>query len=469
MQLNLRNISGMNVLIMGLGLNGGGIESAAFFARQKAKVLVTDLKSEKELASPLSTLSQFKNITYRLGEHKIEDFKNADLVIKNPAVKFKGNKYLEMAKWVESDISIFSSLSKAPILAITGTKGKSFTSTALHYGLTSQGYNAFLAGNIGKSPLKFLQETNENTPVVLELSSWQLADLLNCNSFSPHIAIITQIMRDHQNWYANMEDYVKDKSIIYKRQTQDDYLILNYDNPWTRAMAKDAKAKIFWYSAQPLPDGLEGAFLDDCENGFLKIYNNKQMEEICILKEPLKVRGISAKQNLLGSALALYLMNIEKEKIESVVKNFSGLEHRMELFFTSPSGISFYNDSAATIPEATCTALASFKKKPILITGGTDKNLEVEILSKNACKAKKIFILKGIATNKMISAFNAKNIAYEGPYDNLKDLLLELKKTAQKGDEVLLSPASSSFELFENEFDRGAKFKKIVKELFSEQ
>ena len=466
MQLRLENINGMKVLIMGLGLNGGGCESAAFFARHGADVLVTDLKSERELASSVSSLSNFANITFRLGEHRIEDFRWADLVIKNPSVRISGNKYLQEAKWIESDISIFASLANAPIFAITGTKGKSFTSTALHYCLESLGFKAFLAGNIGCSPLKFLHEVSPSTPVVLELSSWQLADLKFCEHFAPHLAIVTPIMKDHQNWYSNMESYVQDKSLICKRQKSSDFLIVNYDDEWGAKIAKDAKAQLFWYSTHTLPKGLNGAFFDDAGRGCIRICNNEVCNEACILEERLKVHGNASRQNLLNVALALYLLNIEKEKIKKTTASFSGLEHRMELFFTSESGVSFYNDSAATIPEATCSALSYFRKKPILITGGTDKNLDFEVLAKNAHKAKNIFLLKGSATEKMIPLFRNEGVRFEGPYDCLKDLLIALKDKIEEKDEVVLSPASSSFELFKNEFDRGLKFKNLVKELF---
>lgn len=460
--MKLEDIKNLKVTIMGLGLNGGGLMSAKFFAEYGANVTVTDIKSEEELKPSIQALKDIENIRFVLGRHDIEDFETADLVIKNPVVKKVGNKYLEKAKWIESDISIFLKLSKAPILAITGTKGKSSTTKALHYGLTLLGYKAFLGGNIGCNPLSFLKETNEKTPVVLELSSWQLRDLKDCLEFKPHIAIVTPIMKDHQNWYSSMEEYVADKSIIFQNQSEKDFLILNYDDEWGHKMASKAHSNIFWYSTKPLPQNLKGCFLEK-DGGVFQENENKTS----LMASDLKVKGEKSRANLLNASLALFLLGNEPKKIIDVMKNAQTPEHRMEFFFKSRNNVSFYNDSAATIPEATSAAILSFEKPPILITGGTDKDLEFSPLAKELSKVKAIFLLRGSATNKLIPLLNEKDISYFGPYNNLDELLLSLKEKLQDGDEVVFSPASSSFELFKNEFDRGNSFKEKVTKLFS--
>ena len=460
--MKLEDIKNLKVTIMGLGLHGGGLTSARFFARYGASVTVTDLKTENELKPSIEALKDIKNIRFVLGRHSIEDFEEADLVIKNPIVKKEGNKYLEKAKWIESDISVFLKLTNAPILAITGTKGKSSTAKALHYGLTSLGYNAFLGGNIGCNPLSFLEKTNEGTPIVLELSSWQLRDLKDCHEFKPHLAIITPIMKDHQNWYQSMEEYVKDKSVIFQNQSKKDFLILNYDDEWGKKMATKANPNIFWYSASPLPQNLKGVFLEKNEGFFQE--NGKL---VSLMANDVKVKGEKSRANLLNASLALFLLGKEKEKIIDVMKNFVGLEHRMEFFFKTKNGISFYNDSAATIPEATCVAISSFETPAILITGGTDKNLDFTPLAKEIGKVKNIFLLRGSATNHLVLLLDESGISYFGPYNSLDDLLLSLKEKLKGGEDVVFSPASSSFELFKNEFDRGNSFKEKVIKLFS--
>ena len=491
MKLKLENIKGMKVLVMGLGLNGGGLDNARFFAQYGAEVIVTDLKNEVQLASSVAALCEFKNIQFHLGYHEKKDFLNADLVIKNPAVKRQGNEYLDCAKRIESDISLFAQLSSSPIIAVTGTKGKSFTATAIHYCLSKLGKKTFLAGNMGISPLRYLASATEDALFVLELSSWQLADLEYCKDFHPHIAIITPIMKDHQNWYGNMTSYLKDKSIIFKNQNEKDFLILNYDDKWSKTFTSDCKSRLFWYTkeAKNIEENkcFRCAYIDDEGNGILATEDG---ECVRLIEEPIKVKGIEAKQNLMNAAVAAYLIGFEPNCIADVMKNFEGLEHRMECFFKTKNNISFYNDSAATIPEASCVALSaflsgntsisrtnmgmstnSFADHPIWITGGTDKMLDFSPFATVAKNAKKIFLLKGSATEKMIKVFEDCNVSYQGPYENLETLLSEVKRQIEKGEivageNVVFSPASASFELFKNEFDRGNTFKRLVKDMF---
>ena len=221
----IEDIAGKHVVVMGLGLNGGGEASVRFLLKHGAYVLVTDMKTAEQLAPTIKSISEDRELdksrlTYRLGEHKIEDFENADCVIKNPGVKYDGNKFLAAARAIETDISLFLHFTKAPIIAVTGSKGKSSTVSAIYYGLREAGFEAFLGGNITVSPLTFLEKTSGTTPVVLELSSWQLADLHGRKALKPHIAIITKIIPDHQNFYHSMLAYVADKKLIYADQTK---------------------------------------------------------------------------------------------------------------------------------------------------------------------------------------------------------------------------------------------------------
>ncbi|MDE6736274.1 MAG: UDP-N-acetylmuramoyl-L-alanine--D-glutamate ligase, partial [Treponemataceae bacterium] len=206
------DIAGKNVTVMGLGLNGGGEATVRFLLSHGANVTVTDMKTADALAATIASLQNdpslaHEHLRYVLGEHRMEDFANADCVIKNPGVKYDGNPFLAAAKAIETDISLFLHFSKAPIIAVTGSKGKSSTVSAIHYGLQKAGFTAFLGGNITVSPLTFLDQTDESTPVVLELSSWQLADLRGRKALKPKIALITKIIPDHQNFYHSMLAY----------------------------------------------------------------------------------------------------------------------------------------------------------------------------------------------------------------------------------------------------------------------
>ncbi len=471
----LENIHNVSVTVMGLGLNGGGLAASAFFAERGAKVTVTDLNSAEELEPSFKKLSGFSNIRFVLGEHRIEDFKNADLVIKNPGVKREGNIYLQNARRIETDISVFLSLSHAPLLAVTGSKGKSSTASALHYGLKALGCKAFLGGNITVSPLTFLEQTGSTTPVVLELSSWQLADLKNADFFKPQIAIITPIMSDHLNWYGTMEKYVADKKIIYKNMDQNCRLICAYGDRWGNEFAEESAARIYRYGEQALPEDIDGAFFTDGVNGFCRVDGKC----VHVLNEKSRVPGIKLKQNVLNAALALMLYgahtedcsahgfsseSFSAEKLSEVMNGYAGIEHRMEFFYES-NGVEFYNDSAATIPEAAEAALCAFSAPPVLICGGTNKKLDFTPLADGAHRAKSLYLLRGSGTDLLIDLLKERGIAYYGPFGGFDPLLAQLKSRLEKGDKVVLSPGAASFELFTNEFYRGNQFKQKVREM----
>ena len=466
---------------MGLGLNGGGLASAAFFARHGAKVTVTDLKNAKTLAASVNKLKHFSNIRFVLGEHRTEDFKKADIVIKNPGVKREGNIFLEKAKHIETDISVFLSLSKSPLIAVTGSKGKSSTASAVYHGLQAFGYKSFLGGNITVSPLTFAEHTQADTPVVLELSSWQLADLKSVKSFKPNIAVITPIMQDHLNWYGTMEKYVSDKKIIYKNMTGQDSLICSWGDKWGNIFAQESRSHIYRYAAVPLPENTEGAFFADDGNGYCRIAFEKSgntaanrsaagkgaLHRIKLLSHKSRISGIKLRQNVLNAALVLALYGAPEDKIADIMDDFGGIEHRMELFHEA-AGIKFYNDSAATVPEAAVAALEAFSEPPVLICGGTNKNLNFTSLAENASKAKSLYLLGGSGTDILINLLKERNIPFYGPYAGFNTLLQDMKPQLENGDKVVLSPGAASFELFTNEFDRGNQFKERVRALFTE-
>jgi len=268
------DLAGLKVTIMGLGLNGGGLATARFFAREGALVTITDKKTEAELAPSIEALSAFGNIRYVLGRHELADFSGADVVIKNPGVKLEGNEFLSAAKSIETDLSVFLRFSKAPILAATGSKGKSSTVSALFFALKELGYDAFLGGNITVSPLTFIDATSASTPVVLELSSWQLADLRGRGLLKPRVAILTPVMPDHQNWYGGMEPYVADKKLIYADQDENCHLLCNADDEWGPVFAAEVASRgkagpqVHWYGGKPLEG--TGAWLESDGQGYMR-------------------------------------------------------------------------------------------------------------------------------------------------------------------------------------------------------
>lgn len=448
---------------MGLGLHGGGLAAARFFAEAGAKVTVTDLRSAEILASSLAELKTWE-IHYTLGEHREEDFIQADLVIKNPAVP-KNSPFLTLAKQVETDISIFLHHCRNPLLAVTGSKGKSTVVSALKEILASEYPQVKLGGNITVSPLSFLKELDglsPKVPVVLELSSWQLADLEGKDLLKPKVAVFTNLLKDHQNFYSSLEDYYRDKTPIFWGQEKEDSTLLNYDDPWGRRAYVETPGNPFLFSSQGLPKLCSGAYLKGMEAVF-----KKGKDEEILFSGDLKIKGEHNRINLLIAAAAAYLFGIPQDKIQAKVSSFQGIEHRFEEVNVF-RGVRFINDSAATIPEATARGIQSLKDGIILIAGGADKNLDFKELLPDLKRVKRIVLLSGSATDKLLPLLNREGIPFLGPLNSLPQAVKEAYFCALEGDTVLLSPGCASFGLFLNEFDRGRKFKQAVLDLEKE-
>ncbi len=465
--------AGQKVLIMGLGLHGGGLESARYLAQAGADVTVTDLRDKEVLAPSIEKLSGLP-IRYVLGRHDMEDFRNADLVVKNPGVR-PDSPYLQAAKRIETDISIFLENSPARLLAVTGSKGKSGTSSALHWGLQFARKNgktplpgkALLGGNITVSPLTFLNTLEKDDDVVLELSSWQLGDLKgrlikmdgrNRALLKPRVAVLTAIMPDHLDRYGTMEAYVADKKIIYQGQNKEDLTVVP-DDSWGREFLGESPARTMVYADHALGDGVSGGWIDGPQGpGLVRMASGQLVEAV-----PAKVftPGYHQKKNLLAAALGLLDLGIEPEIVREALGSFPGIEHRLEFFHESKK-IRFYNDTAATIPEAAAAALDAFDTPVVLVTGGTDKNLDFTPLAVKAKKAKTIILLDGTGSAKLKVLLEKNGIPYKGPFNNVDSAVKAALETTEAGDTVLLSPGCASFGMFLNEFDRGRKWKEAV-------
>jgi UDP-N-acetylmuramoylalanine--D-glutamate ligase len=505
---NIMDYSGMKVLIMGLGLHGGGLESARYLFRHGAQLTVTDLRDEKILAASIEQLEascgnlpgkrglQSKPaIRYVLGKHEIDDFRNADMVIKNPGVR-PDSPYLQLARHIETDIGLFltaigskaasgSEAAHSPsvrLIAVTGSKGKSSVSSALHWALKEADKRSYLGGNITVSPLSFLDELQNGDTVVLELSSWQLGDLRGRTGedgsalLKPKAAVLTAIMPDHLDRYGTMEAYVSDKRIIYQGQDQSDLTVAGDDN-WGRSFLAESKARTLVYSNSPLPQKVSGGWIDaESGKGFARLCNwavegaiesqpvDNEIVEIVPAK-PL-VPGSHQKQNLLAAGLALYGLGMNPQHIRNGLGSFPGVEHRLELFLEA-GGIAFYNDSAATIPEAAAAAVEALGAdgRLILVTGGTDKNLDFSPFAHVAGKAKAVILLAGTGSDKLRDLLGSAGIKCLGPFDVLENAANKALELAASGDRVALSPGCASFGMFLNEFDRGRKWKETIKKI----
>ncbi|MGL1890429.1 MAG: UDP-N-acetylmuramoyl-L-alanine--D-glutamate ligase [Spirochaetaceae bacterium] len=441
------------ITIMGLGLHGGGLASALFFLNEGAKLTITDLRSEEILKPTIKQLEKY-NIKYTLGCHLDQDFTDADIVIKNPGVP-SSSKYLKLAKRIETDISIFLNMTNAPIIAVTGSKGKSSTVSAIDFVLKKFNPKTKLGGNITVSPLTFVQDVDSETPVILELSSWQLADIQGKGCLKAEIATVTNIMNDHQNAYDCLDDYAADKAVIF--QNLDGIAILNYDDSYSKFFRSKLIQEPLYIANCLKPKTFNGAFLDDQKQGWVQIEGKQEL----ILKRELSLKGDHQRTNLLLAGLILYKFGVPTALIKDELAKFRGIAHRMELFHQK-DGVKYYNDSAATIPEAVVAAVKSFTDPVRLISGGTDKELEFSSIKEVFKRPETIHLLKGTGTDKMIKVLKEQGINYFGPYSSLKELILDLIPTLKIGDNVLFSPGATSFGMFNNEFDRGNQFKDII-------
>jgi UDP-N-acetylmuramoylalanine--D-glutamate ligase len=467
LKVDLHTLSGTRVTVMGLGIHGGGLASARFFARRGAHVTVTDLRSARILESAMEQLRDFP-VRYVLERHEEDDFSQTDLVIKNPAVS-PTSPFLQKAREhgvpIETDLSVFFSLARNPNIAVTGSKGKSTTASAIAFGLSTAHPGARLGGNITVSPLSFLDELSPDAPVVLELSSWQLGDLKGKGILRPAVSVFTVILPDHMDKYAGMSEYIADKKAIFEEQTADQKAIFNFDDPLQRGFPKETKARSFVFSGRELPSGLCGAWLAG-DAGMARVAPGARAEEIL---ETTLLPGAHNRQNLLCAGLALRLYGVSAASIRESLSRFPGVEHRLELFL-SWNGIRFYNDSAATIPQATVEAVCAVQGPVVLITGGTDKNIDFSPLAEVVRAPGAIVLLSGTGTEKIRPLLSAAHVSADGPFDNLREAVAKAMTRAGelgKSVSILFSPGCTSFGMFLNEFDRGRKFKEIVAALTS--
>ncbi|MFA6146110.1 MAG: UDP-N-acetylmuramoyl-L-alanine--D-glutamate ligase [Patescibacteria group bacterium] len=454
------NLSGKKVLVMGLGIIGGGLETVKWLLKQGAKITITDLRSKKELKPSLEKLKIF-SIKYILGKHRPQDFKSADLIIKNPAVR-NSSPFLKIAQennvLITTDINLFFEQYPGQIIGITGTKGKSTTATLIYQILKKSGQKVNLGGNIGFSPLKFLNnKTKKDSKMVLELSSFHLENLQK----GPEIAVITNLFPDHLDRYKTFNEYIEAKKIILKSQTENGIAILNYDNKRSRQLNSCCQGKVYWFSKKPFSKK-DGVFLKNKEIYFRQ---NNQLGKICSVAK-IKMLGEHNSENILAAVCVACILKIKSELIQKFLNDFSGIANRLELVRIF-KGVKYYNDTAATMPEAAISALKSFNRPVILICGGADKNLKFQEFAQYIKKyGKVVILLPGTATSRLksqiLSVSRGKKI-FE--IKNMKEAITMAEKMAKNDDIVLLSPGCASFGLFKNEFDRGGKFKKFVKAL----
>jgi len=456
------------ITVFGLGVNMGGIGTVKFLLEHGAReVIVTDIKKREELGFSLEKLAQYKNITYVLGQHRPEDFSRVDMVVKNPAIPWT-NEYVKLAQKnnipVEMDSSIFFALCKAPIIGITGSKGKTTTSTLVSHILEKSSKKVIRIGIGQVGVLSMIDKITTDNIVVFELSSWRLSALKYIKK-SPHIAVVTNIYPDHLNYYKTMAAYMEDKKNIFLFQKKNDTVIANFDNALVRDMIQDAPGTIIWFSEKEKVDG-DGVWISDDT-----IWICKQGDSRALM--PIKhrtLRGEHNRSNILTAVATALASGLSPKQIVSGIESFPGVEHRLE-YVGEKRGVHYYNDTTATIPEAAISALHSFSEPIILLAGGSDKNLQFDSFAKEIfSRSKGVILFKGTATDKLIKSLKEcfPTEEKDRPITVVESMAKAVdiaSRCANPGDVVLLSPGATSFGIFKNEFDRGEQFKKIVGEL----
>lgn len=439
---------GKKITVMGLGLLGRGLGYTKFLAECGADLVVTDLKTKEQLQSSIKILSKFKNIKFVLGEHRLEDFRDRDMVIKSAGVPLDSI-YIKEAKKnkipIEMDVSLFVKIApKMTVVGITGTRGKSMT-TALIYEILSKNLRkrkVYLGGNVrGVATLPLLEKVKahavagqEGDVLVCELDSWQLQGFGD-SEISPNISVFTSFMPDHMNYYKNsMSKYFSDKANIFKYQKEKDVLITG------KEVKKLIKGKI---------------------KSKIILADKKSVDEFKFI-----VPGDHQKQNLAYAVEVGKQFNIPIEKIKKTVAEFSGLEGRLQ-YIKTVKGVKIYNDNNATTPTATIAGLEALKSKNkniILICGGSDKKLPIKGLVEMINKyCKYVVMLPGTGTERLIA--NYKLGITNKKAKDLKEAMGFAIHTAKSGDIILFSPAFASFGQFNNEYERNDLFMKIIKNL----
>jgi len=462
-----QNLKNKKILMMGLGVVGGGLGVAEWLCRQGAEITITDLRDKKTLSPSLKKLSRYP-IKYILGQHRAIDFKNADLIIKNPAVPSE-SPYLKIARRnkvpILNDIELFQERWPGKIIALTGTKGKSTTAHLIYHILKQAQRPVYLAGNIGQTPLSFLRPHNcPKDIMILELSSFQLENIF----IQPDFALITNIFPDHLNRHKTMSKYTAIKANIFKNQRSDQIAVLNYDNKISRQLASQTPSKLIFFSTQIATRPSSCHMLFTVKNNKIIIFDKKSVRVLCSL-DKIKLLGQHNLENILAAVAVAHLAGVKQSAIQKAINDFTGVANRLELVRTI-NKVKYYNDTTATNPGATLVALNALGKRKniVLIAGGADKNLKFDELAtkiKKTCR--QIIMLSGTATSKFIQAL--KKIKYPNKniteFNNFNKAVIFAKKSAKPGDIILLSPGCASFGMFQNEFDRGRQFVKIVKKL----
>ena len=454
-----RFASNKKVAIIGLGVSN--MPLLDYFSNLGSIISVFDNRQKNELDDDLVEKLDRLRIEYYGGKDNLSNLVGYDIIFRSPSLMpYKEELEAERQRGaiITTEIEMLLKLTPSKVIGITGTEGKTTTTSLIYAIIKNAGYNCFLGGNIGNPIFTNVKDMKPEDIVVLELSSFQLTRM----DVSPQISVVTNIFPDHLNVHSSYEEYRQEKKNIFLHQNEYDITILNYDNEFTRDFAKETVGKKIFFSSK---EKLENGYIYDKDDGTIKKCEDGVRRHL-IKKEDIKLRGIHNYENICA-ALAATSTLVDVDTQIDAIKNFIGVEHRLE-FVREINNIKWYNDSIGTSPASTMAGLNAFDENIVLLAGGSDKDLDYKDIGKLIAKKVKTLILAGPTSVKIAEAVrnseNGNNVEIVF-VENLKQQVDVAYKKAEKGDVVLLSPASASFDAFKNFEERGNKFKEFVREL----
>ncbi len=446
-------VANKNVLVVGLGKSG--VASALFLKSRGAHVTVSDSKPREQFGDELSLLLD-RGISIETGGHGERTFREQDLIVLSPGVPFDApllQQARAMGENVIGEIELAAQFFPGRMIAITGSNGKTTTTALTGEIISASGFHTLVGGNIGTPAISLVENSTPETIAVLEVSSFQLETI---QTYRPYIAMVLNVTPDHLDRHRTFAAYSAAKARIFENQQQDDFAVLNADDPACVSLAQAVKSKVFRFSRKK--EVAQGAFVRDA-----RIFFRDQDQETTITRiADISLKGSHNVENVLAAASAGMLMGCDPGKIHQAIREFKAVEHRLE-YVATIRGVEFYNDSKATNVDATIKAIESFPANIHLILGGKDKGSDYSVLNDLLRPRVKTVYTIGAAAEKIESQIeDAVEIVHAETLDAAVKLA---EKAAQPGDIVLLAPACASFDQFQNYEHRGKTFKEIVKAL----
>ena len=442
-------LNGKRALVVGLGKSG--VASALFMKAHGARVTVSDTKSGDELRNEIPVLLDH-GITVETGGHGDRTFRGQDLIVVSPGVPVDAPPLVQarsLGETVIGEIELAAQFLPGPIVGITGSNGKTTTTTLTGEIMTAAGFPALVGGNIGTPAISLAEQAKPETIIVLEISSFQLETI---QTFRPKVAVVLNVTPDHLDRHRTFEVYTDAKARIFENQQASDFAVLNADDLTCIAMGARTEAQVFWFSRQK--EVQHGAWVRD--GNILFRDSNGQREILQVSEIPLK--GAHNLENVLAAVCAGVLMGCAPDKIRQAVRDFKAVEHRLE-FTATINGVDYYNDSKATNVDATIKALESFPGNIHLILGGKDKGSDYTVLNDLIRQRVKRIYTIGAAAAKIESQVKGAEVVHA---ETLENAIRKAHATAQPADVVLLAPACASFDQFKSYEHRGKVFKDIV-------